>query len=383
MNGKTGTVQLNASDVGARPNTWTPTAAAVGAVAKSGDTMTGWLKFVDTVGHEWTTADGTKFAVRAYKNGNLFQITTTPPGGSQHASFNIKNDGSVWLGKALPVESGGTGATNALQALINLGITDSNVKDFAATDAGNWEQQVKEYILANVPNRTPFILNVGFSGKSYGTAIAWKTNTLIFVIIHNKYGTSGTKFWKYDNGAWHNVPVTVDCGGTGATDAATALNNLGANPKIITHSFWADNGKAAAGTFSMVGYHIVTNYGNGLFRVLFHGSSQTIAADTFEYGVRADWLLNNINATFGTSFTGISHKSSAIDAWRYDNGSYAKDGAGFGYCFQERHTSDAFYLVPARVHTSAGNVGQWALNSINNYWGADAMVNYELWLQLS
>lgn len=43
VNGKTGAVQLGAGDVGARPNTWTPSASDVGALPLSGGTMTGEL----------------------------------------------------------------------------------------------------------------------------------------------------------------------------------------------------------------------------------------------------------------------------------------------------------------------------------------------------
>lgn len=245
----------------------------------SGGTINGWLKFDGaTIGNEWITADGTRFAIRPYHDGNLFQITATPSGGSEQASFNISRDGQVWLGKALPVDSGGTGAT----------------------------------------------------------------------------------------------------------DVATALNNLGANPKIITHSFWADCGKAESGTFSCIGNHIVTNYGNGLFRVLFHGSVQTIVAtDTYNYGIDTVVLRNLINNTFGTAFANLELKASAIDVWRYSDGLYANGGAGFGYCFQRLTAASGDYLEPARIYTREGAMGGWEISKIHEFFGDDAMVNYELWLQLS
>ena len=45
VNGKTGAVQLEAGDVGARPNTWTPSASDVGALPTNGGKMTGVLSF--------------------------------------------------------------------------------------------------------------------------------------------------------------------------------------------------------------------------------------------------------------------------------------------------------------------------------------------------
>lgn len=108
VNGKTGDVQLSAEDVG--------------AVNKSGSTMTGWLNFNGTVGPEWTTSDGTRFAVRPYAPGNLFQITIKPSGGTEVSALNISNQGDITLAKALPIAQGGTGATDAATARSNLEI---------------------------------------------------------------------------------------------------------------------------------------------------------------------------------------------------------------------------------------------------------------------
>lgn len=92
-------------------------------VKKSGDTMTGWLTFDGTtIGTKWNTNDGTEFAIRPYSSGNLFQITTngTETENVTHASFNIKNNGEVWLGKPLGITSGGTGATTPKEAEYNI-----------------------------------------------------------------------------------------------------------------------------------------------------------------------------------------------------------------------------------------------------------------------
>lgn len=47
INGKTGAVQLSAEDVGARPNTWMPTATEVGALSTNGGTVSGHINMVD------------------------------------------------------------------------------------------------------------------------------------------------------------------------------------------------------------------------------------------------------------------------------------------------------------------------------------------------
>ena len=100
-----------------------PSPADIGAVNKNGDTMTGWLKFNGaTIGHEWTTADGTKFQMRPYSPNNLFQITTVGSAteGKTKASFNIRSDGTVYTGEALALGTGGTGATTAKAAEYNI-----------------------------------------------------------------------------------------------------------------------------------------------------------------------------------------------------------------------------------------------------------------------
>lgn len=145
----------------------------------------------------------------------------------RHLLLIHQDSGELELYKPLPLYSGGTGASSALDALINLGITDAEVMDFLATSAGDWEGQVKEHILNKLQDRRIFVFNAGWSGVQYGTGIAWKTNNTVFVIIRNQNATGGVKFWQHQNNAWSNAPVDIQCGGTGASNAAQARANLG------------------------------------------------------------------------------------------------------------------------------------------------------------
>lgn len=84
--------------LGNKSNPHGVTASQVGALPTYGGDMTGWLRFNGTVGPEWHTVDGTRFSVRPYTEGNLFQITTRPVGKDEQPTFNINNDGALWFG---------------------------------------------------------------------------------------------------------------------------------------------------------------------------------------------------------------------------------------------------------------------------------------------
>ena len=96
VNGKTGAVSLSASDVGARPDTWTPTAADVGASA---------------TGHKHTKSEITDFP------------TSMTPTAHNHAASEI-NSGTLSSDRlpTVPLTKGGTGATSASAARTALGI---------------------------------------------------------------------------------------------------------------------------------------------------------------------------------------------------------------------------------------------------------------------
>lgn len=82
VNGKTGTVDLSATDVGAVPAT--------------GGNVSGYLDFRDTcTGLSWTTADGTIIHLRPYSPTNEFQLTMQNPtkGIGEYGAITINTDG--------------------------------------------------------------------------------------------------------------------------------------------------------------------------------------------------------------------------------------------------------------------------------------------------
>lgn len=172
----------------------------IGALPASGGTMTDSIWFEgNTVGLVWETANGTVFRLRPYAPGNVFQITTGGPntGNAEQPTFDIHDDGHLHLYHALPIDSGGTGASSALGAAVNLGLSDPDEMDFVATDATDWENQVKAHILDRIQDRRCMMFTAGWSGRGFGSGLAWKAAGNVYVLIFNQEATKTLKLWFY------------------------------------------------------------------------------------------------------------------------------------------------------------------------------------------
>ena len=99
------------------------TPAGIGALSTTGGNMTGDINFgILTQGLTWEMADGTKVYLRPDTSLNLFQVVLVPPNGTPFEAFGIQSDGTPTFSKPLGMQFGGTGANNAADALVNLGI---------------------------------------------------------------------------------------------------------------------------------------------------------------------------------------------------------------------------------------------------------------------
>lgn len=157
------------------------------------------------------TGNGTGNAPSAAKLATARNIRTDL-GSENNASFDGSANAAPGVTGILPLGHGGTGATDAGGAKVNLGLQSSGQAVNITQPSGS-EQVLSLY--ANVSNA-----NSALNGKRVMLLLQDKAIRLYNV-------TDGAESWRLD------VPVTVAQGGTGATNASAARTNLGVTPANI------------------------------------------------------------------------------------------------------------------------------------------------------
>lgn len=107
---------------------------------------------------------------------------------------------------------GGTGASNSLDAQINLGIM--HIHDIAASDQKDWRTKVLSQILRNSKNHGGGFQcgSIGWSGLQFGqyfaTSIGSGLPDRILALIYNSAGTNyALEVWRCDGGVWNQCAV--------------------------------------------------------------------------------------------------------------------------------------------------------------------------------
>lgn len=202
---------------------------SLGAVQRAGDTMTGPL----TLGGGSAASVPLKLRRQAGGKALLAQQAISDGGSVELQLFEEGNDtplnsltlgatGSS-LGKPLAIASGGHGGTTPEQARANLGITPANIG--AVQKAGD--------TMTGTLNGTSAIFNAGISsGKSTdrqaemnGSIGANAGEECIFVRSRLD-GTTKNGIYLYDTKTSFMKPLVLASGGTGATTAKEACENL-------------------------------------------------------------------------------------------------------------------------------------------------------------
>ena len=194
----------------------------IGALPLSGGTMTDSIRFKgNVVGLVWETANGTVFSMRPYTAGNIFQITTKGPntGNAEQPTFDIHDDGHLHLYRALPVDSGGTGAANATGARSNLSVPEirgGTVICYNQCGLGTNNTAGQFWKLWNLQ-----------SGDVYPAWLMPSQNGTQG-LGHSSYRIKEAWINDFKCGTWNGNVISVAKGGTGASSkGVTLLNNIG------------------------------------------------------------------------------------------------------------------------------------------------------------
>lgn len=109
----------------------------------------------------------------------------------------------------LPINHGGTGASNSYAAQMNLNMVHSH--DIAASDKDDWRNKALAQIKENAKAGGFQCGSIGWQGVQYGQYFATTsagTTDRILALIYNSYGTNwALEVWRYGDGAWNACAV--------------------------------------------------------------------------------------------------------------------------------------------------------------------------------
>lgn len=211
--------KTTAAQVGARPDTWTPSASDVGAVPEAGGDVNGYLNFRDTnAGLSWKTADGTIIHLRPWSPDNVLQITMQNPtnGVSEFGAVNIKTDGTWGFSHAANVRKAIGAAPEDIYQFLPLSATTEYGR--LITDALNINlvnplgtQNKPGYVYAGGTSSLPAGFNNGIREVYYYSSewviiklTGWDNSGCRPCVVYNTYRGHGVGWLGWE---WENPPM--------------------------------------------------------------------------------------------------------------------------------------------------------------------------------
>lgn len=289
--------------------------------------------------------EATTERMRIFPTGGISIGNTTDPGAT-----NLSVTGSLTLGTALALTSGGTGATSAAAARTNLGLAiGTNVLAYDA----NLQSFVNTFTLPTADSTANFFLKTDGAGNLSFSAVAGATGGTVTSVAVSGGTTGLTTSGGPITGAGTITlggTLAVANGGTGSTSASTARTALGVAIGTDVQAYDAD--LAALAGLATTG--IVSRTGAGT------AATRTITAGTGISITDGDGVSGNPTVAVTGSFI----PSGAIVIW---SGSAASIPSGWVICDGLNGTPnlrDRFVVGAGTTYAVGATGGQNAITDV-------------------